>query len=119
MPVSGLNLPTRCSNTAGFLMATSSGLSYPRSLVNKRLFEGSGIKTVKLTFLELFCVLCLICHQLALSIQIQVLGSAAFCAGSDRLGLPGKPGGPDWSGERGWAAGEADEAPPAWAGTGT
>ena len=30
-------------------MATSSGLSYPRSLVHKRLFEGSGIKTVRLT----------------------------------------------------------------------
>jgi hypothetical protein len=75
-------------------MATSSGLSSTRSLVNKRLFKGSGIKTVKLTSIELFCVLFLICHQLALPIQIQVLGSAVFCAGSARLGLPGKPGGP-------------------------
>lgn len=52
MPVFGLEPKTRCRNTTGFLMATSSGLSYPRSLVNKRLFEGSGIKTVRLTSLE-------------------------------------------------------------------
>ena len=46
----------------------------------------------------------------------QVL-SAVFCAGSDRLGLPGKPGGPGWSGKRGCAAGATDEAVPARAGT--